>query len=295
MAGLILAIISAIAFGSGQVAIKIGLQGIKKVSSANLITLVSSLLVILLLTVILDVHSLRYISVLGLISFSVVGILNFPLARQFSYLGTKYIGVARSYPLTSVHSLVAIIVAAIFLKESATPAMFLGVLLIIGGISLFAREIGKEADSQLMEKRWSGFIFSLAAALFYGVAIVITRWASYLTTPLTGASISLFMGSLVQLLISRRDFQNIKRIRTPFLLSLVFGGMLSAIGVITLYVALSRANVAVVASIASTSPLFAVLLAGLVLRHREKITLPVILGAFLVVLGCIMVTLLHTS
>lgn len=291
MSGVLLAVLSALAFGVSQVVVRIGLQYLKKVSSANLITLVSSLMTTLFIAIIFDFRSLVSISLLGFISFAIVGILNFPLARQFSYLGTKSIGVTRSYPLTASYPLFAMSMAAVFLGERVTPIQVLGALSIIGGISLLAREMEQGQDSEIKGSRWQGFIYSLAAALFYGAGMLVTRWASALTTPLAGATFSLLVGTLVHFLISSRDFERAQSVKMKALLPLLLCGFLSALGVISLFAALSRNSVAVVTSLTATSPLITLLLATVVLRRWEKITPLVVAGALLVVLGSVLVTL----
>lgn len=125
--------------------------------------------------------------------------------------------------------------------------------------------------------------------------MAVTRWASTLASPLAGASLSLGVGAAAQFLISGKDSHEIPRTRRAAFLPLVFCGAISALGVMALFAALSRTSVAIVASLTSTSPLVTLLIASVLLRKLEKITLSVALGAFLVVSGSLLVTLARPS
>ena len=61
-------------------------------------------------------------------------------------------------------------------------------------------------------------------------------------------------------------------------------------GVMLMFQALSRGNVVVVSPLVSTNPLFTLVLAAVLLRDVERITRRTIVGALLVVLGVVVVT-----
>ena len=137
-----------------------------------------------------------------------------------------------------------------------------------------------------------GIAFGLGAALAYGSSQVVARQAvSHDTPALLGSAMGLFWGTLGFFLLSLR---NLGGPATNFRRGALFfagGGILSALGVLGLFLALERAQVVIVAPIANTNPLFTLVLAAIFLRGVESITPRVVAGALLVVSGVIVLTL----
>jgi drug/metabolite transporter (DMT)-like permease len=137
-----------------------------------------------------------------------------------------------------------------------------------------------------------GVAYALAASIAYAVAQVLTRQlVDDDVSPLVGSTLSLFWGTIGFFAISFRALGEQK----PNLGrgSLYFGaaGIFAAIGVAGLFEALGRGSVVVVSPIVSTSPLFTLVFAALLLRGIEQLTPRVIGGAVLVVVGVIVLSL----
>jgi drug/metabolite transporter (DMT)-like permease len=136
-----------------------------------------------------------------------------------------------------------------------------------------------------------GVAYALAAALSYGASQVLTRQGvSDLAPPLTGSFIALLWGTVGFSLLSARGLAD----RPPdFWRGAKFfaaGGIFSAAGVLLMFEALSRGQVVVVSPVLATNPLFTLFLATVMLRGLEQITLRVIAGTCLVVLGVVVLT-----
>ena len=76
---------------------------------------------------------------------------------------------------------------------------------------------------------------------------------------------------------------------------ILLSGVVIAGGIISLYFSLSRAAVVVVSPIAATTPLITLLLAHLFLQRMERVTLRLLVGTLLVVMGVVLVIIGSSS
>ena len=133
----------------------------------------------------------------------------------------------------------------------------------------------------------SGYLYPLGSAICYGVSSVLIRQgvSSGLASPLVGATIALLSGSIAllpQTVSNARAFaKSPKQAYVFFLLA----GLAASVGTISNFYALRYAPVGVVAPLTSISPLVTILLARFFLKELEKVTLRVVVGSGLVVLG----------
>ena len=145
---------------------------------------------------------------------------------------------------------------------------------------------------ELNNSNATGYISAVAAAVAYGINnIIIKKGVSDFASPLVGATIAFFFGMAFLLLASLGNFGPSVKNNRKGALFLALAGMSAGLGVSANYSALSLAPVVVVAPITSINPLITLILAYVVLRKLERITLRVIMGAILVVLGVILITL----
>ncbi len=137
-----------------------------------------------------------------------------------------------------------------------------------------------------------GYAFSVGAAISWAVAtILIRKGITDLASPLIGATISLFFGTLFMAGLSLRSpALPIPHRREAVLLFLV-SGLLSGSGVAANYYALQVAPVVLVAPVTSIFPLVTLICAQLFLQRWETVSLRVWLGTILVVGGVVLVAL----
>lgn len=137
-----------------------------------------------------------------------------------------------------------------------------------------------------------GYVFALAAALAYAASQVVARHGvSDFPAPLVGTTIALAFASLgFTLIVTRnRDARSSDVGRGAFFYSAA--GLFSAIGVASLFLAVERAEVVVVSPVSSTHPLFTLLFAAILLRDLERLTVRIVIGAMLVVVGITLISL----
>jgi DME family drug/metabolite transporter len=223
-----------------------------------------------------------------LLLFAFVGVTQFGV-RIFSYTGVQKIGASRSSALQSVSPVISTAIAVAALRERPHPGVIVGTLLVVGGIALLSRK-GK---NHVTAFRWSHLLLPLAAACLTGTNQPIRRYAlSISNEPLFFAAV---MGgvSLLCLLVYLTFFPSNDRLVWsrkavgPFLIT----GFAETTAILLIIHALSIGTVSVVAPIATTYPLWAMIGAAIFLRDAERINLPIVLGTLSVVAGTIAIIL----
>src|SRR5262245_53554526 len=108
------------------------------------------------------------------------------------------IGVSRAMPISSSYPLVTTLLAVVWLGEPATPAMVLGVALIVAGVYLVAspprRIDGTQADPATTRR---GVLLALAASLCWAASTVLVRPALDQVDPLLANAVRLPAACLV--------------------------------------------------------------------------------------------------
>ncbi len=137
-----------------------------------------------------------------------------------------------------------------------------------------------------------GQVFSLMAAVAYGsTAVLVRRGVTAVGSPLVGATISLVAGTLMLGLLGLRRPEKDLGQKKRAIGFLVISGILSGLGVLANFFAMSLAPVVIVSPLEAVSPVFALLWSSIFLKQLEKVTPRVIVGTLLVVAGVVLITL----
>jgi DME family drug/metabolite transporter len=231
----------------------------------------------------LNMVSLTYIGISSLLVLAVGDILYFT--------GLKSAGVAKTVPIAYSYSIFVAIISIIFLKESLTTSIMLGTAAVVSGIWLVAgrveNEVGKREHPKL------GILAALATSLCWACGVSIFKIILANTDPFLLASVRMLfllpvLGAFTILPFGKKSStRNLTRIN---ILTMFLSGLM-AIGVgDTFYlIGLKRTKANVAAPLASTTPLFAVIIAILFLK--EKVSKRVLVGTFLVTAGIMLLTL----
>jgi drug/metabolite transporter (DMT)-like permease len=280
-----LALVTAICYASALVASRRGL----KYSTPDTVTWVSILVQnISLWSAVFLTGGIPPVSAVAVGIFCIVGTFQMGV-RLFAYTGVLKIGASRSSSLQSISPLFAATIAITILKEPASTLIIAGTLLVVCGIVL----VSWKAERELPSFRWWHLLLPVAAAFLTGINHPLRRHAFSLSNePLF---FSAFMGlvSLVGFLIYRAISPQKQWLdwsagaRWPFL----WTGIFETLSIVLIMTSLSLGRVVVVAPIAATYPVWALLGAKLFLRDVEKITLKTVIGILSVVAGTIAIHL----
>ncbi len=286
MVGILFGLSAGVFWGVSSILARIGLQHIRP-STGTFLSIVTSFTVAAIAALIFEFGALISLSLQAILFFALAGILGQAAGRYFSYSGIKRLGASRNSPLAGTSPFFATIMAIVFLNETVTAVILGGILFLVAGVYLLTS--GKSTVSGV--KRWE-YVFPLAAAACWGASgIIIKVGVSGLTSPLAGVPVSLFFASLMLALPARKDFNISLAGNWRNIGFIPLAGMTSSLAVISQYFALSMLPVVIATPLWSIQPLITILLAHLFLQKLERVTGRIVLGAFLVLFGVILIIL----
>jgi drug/metabolite transporter, DME family len=275
----ILASITAVCYAAALVSSRLGL----KYSTPDTVTLVSILVQnVTLWTAVYLTGGIPKVSSIAVGIFCIVGIFQMGV-RLLAYTGVLKIGASRSGSLQSISPLISATIAITILHEPATTLIITGTVLVVAGIVL----VSWKAEREVASFRLWYLLLPVGAACLTGMNHPLRRYAFSLSDePLF---FSAFMGlvSLAGFAVFRRVSPHRQRLDWdrkalgPFL----WTGIFETLSIVLIMTSLSVGRVVLVAPIAATYPVWALIGAKLFLRDVERITLKTVAGILSVVAG----------
>jgi drug/metabolite transporter, DME family len=273
------ALSTAICYAAALVSSRLGLRS----STPDTVTLVSILVQnVTLWSAVFLTGGIPTVSWVAVGIFCIVGTFQMGV-RLFAYTGVLKIGASRSSALQSVSPLISASIAIAVLREPATSLIIAGTLLVVGGIVL----VSWKSERELPSFRWWHLLLPVGAACLTGMNHPLRRYAFGLSNePLFFSAfmgVVSFTGFLIYRTISPRKqkFQWNRGALGPFL----WTGIFETLSILFIMTSLSFGRVVVVAPIAASYPVWALIGAKIFLRNVEKIKLTTILGILSVVAG----------
>lgn len=293
LAGIGLAAVTALSFALYYLCVRLGtVRG--HVYDIMLISLVVN--VALYLPLVAIVHGIPTVTIESALAFAAAGLSGSLFARLVVMRSVEAIGASRTSPIVASNVFVASLLAIILFDEQLTGWHLVGIILIVGGIALitFETATGADPDASLRELGAPVVLPVLGAFLLGFEPIFITLGLEAGGGVLPGVAIKAIAATvgfiLYLLLIDALRFERLGWNR-PMAWS-IGAGLTSGIGIITLFAALETAPVVLVIPLIQTSPLIVVVLSLAFLPRRlELITLRLIAGAAVVVVGVTLVSL----
>ena len=281
----LLASITAIFYAGALVSSRLGL----KHSTPDTVTLVSIVVQnATLWSAVFLAGGIPKVSWIAVAIFCIVGTFQMGV-RVLAYTGVLKIGASRSGSLQSISPLVSATIAIVVLGEPATSLIITGTFLVVLGIVL----VSWKAEREVASFRWWYLLLPIGAACLTGMNHPLRRYAFSLSNePLF---FSAFMGlvSLVGFIVYRSVTPNKQpldwnpKALWPFLST----GIFETFSIVFIMTSLSLGRVVLVAPIAATYPVWALIGAKIFLRDVEKITIKTIIGILSVVAGTIAIHL----
>ena len=212
-------------------------------------------------------------------------------ASTLNLLAIRRIGLARAYPISGAFPLGTLLLSVIFLDEGLNWRHILGGLVTLGGVMLVALPGRRPvADATGAPADPLGLGMAAAAALLWATASVITKVAIVDLDLITASVIRLPAACLVLWLLLRFNSPQPPpwRLDRHSLALIVAAGLLGpALSSYLWMLGIQEIGVARTDILTSTSPIFAVALAALVLR--ERIVPRVLIGTVVSVLGIMLI------
>ncbi len=216
-----------------------------------------------------------------------------------NYTGIRLAGVARTTSISGTSPLFAALLAILFLGEQVTSSILLGTLGVAVGLALVMIQRGSYSSTQSQGLQPSktgrvaiGLLCAVAGAAAYGTGHVIARHVVTRAAPApVTATYTLFFGMLFLLVISLPHLNRDLRAPRWALVMMTLAGVCSSFGIFLMYTALARAPVMLASPIVASYPLIAMTFTHIFLQRLERVTLRMVLGAILVVVGMTFVVL----
>ncbi len=292
MGAIALSLLSGFGFGSAAVLARVGMQGMSPLSS-TLLSVVVSFCPTLLLALVFAFSDIKDLPPVALAWFFLLGAVNFLGGRTSSYQAIGRIGASRTAAVQSTAAVFASIFAITITGERPHFVVLLGTLTVVLGLTA---AVGNSIRGGVANNRGVliGFGLALVAAASYGGTNVIAKeLTEEYGSPLMVSALGLLFGII--LLWPLAGSSTVREVRESrgnmkFVLSAGSSGLAAATGVITLYFALERADVTVVAPIVSTNPIFTLILAQIFISRMEDLTKWLFLSVGVTVVGVAIVT-----
>ena len=229
------------------------------------------------------------------IAFVGAGVIGSLLVRIFLYSGIERVGASRTYSIYTSSPLFATAIAVVFLGEHLTLPHLLGILLILAGVFVVAREMNVSNSKFSPGGRFSlNLLYPLAAAFFLAMNLPISKFGLMQGTPvMVGVAIKVATGLVIlTAYLGIRNKPLLSAFSSPNRKWYILAGVANTISLALLFTALAVSRVVVVSPLDNTSPLFTLGLSYLFLSRLEVITPKLLLGATLVVGGAVAIVLL---
>lgn len=294
MLGSLLAILSANSFALNAIFLR---RAVLKVSDASIGMLISVPMAVPLFFLILAFTG-RIPSILGFswqsyLWLSLAGILHFVIGRALGYKCVQLIGANIAVILRRVSILVAVFIGISWLNEPLSWQLAIGVLFIITGITLAALnpQTLKNSSGRFKRIPAKAFVLGFGCGVAFGLSpICVKLGLKDSGSPVAAALIS-YMAATVVLsfsLVKHQKRSSIAHITSPAAVLFFIAGLLSFVAQLFRYMALSLAPASVVIPIISSAPVFLLFFSFLLNRKLEIFSIPVIIGAVMVVVGTIL-------
>lgn len=233
---------------------------------------------------------LANVTAASLLIFVGVGFFQPGLTRLLTYKGIDALGVAITDPIRATTPLFSAIMAIIFLGEQITLGIVVATLMIIAGITLLSWRGGSMNLTGSAVHLW----YPIAASALAGASQVVRKFGlAGVPHPFIAAAVTATSSLVVSVLTMwyvEKTHETWKMNRECFGWFLA-AGITVSIAMICIYFALDLGKVSVVIPIASTGPLFSLILTALFLRDVERVTLRIVVSAAMIVGGVILLTL----
>lgn len=282
--GIFYAVVAGLFWGSSPVLVKRGLVG-SDVSAATLYQQATILLTLVFAAVLEGNLMAQKIAPQPLAVFVATGVVGAYLGRTLFVKSVAQIGASRAQSLNNSSPLITVLLAALLLGETLTPAVLGGVLLIVAGVFIATRTESEGRDTGAARTLT---LTSISATLCYGIVPVLKKLGTDLGgPPVLGALVMHATGLALLLTLGRLLNIELKWTKLPVssLACFVGAGVLQGVGSILTLKALLYAPASVVAPIWNTQPIISFFLTKAVLQGIEVVTLRDGVAAALVVAG----------
>jgi drug/metabolite transporter (DMT)-like permease len=220
------------------------------------------------------------------ITFVAIGLFVPGATRVLTFRGIRTMGSAITSTIVNTTPMFSTALAMLVLAERPGPLVLAGVVSIVGGLVIISWE-GPQRSWKRTE-----LIFPFLAALLFSIKDVTVRWGlAGGGAPILAAAIAAVTSTIEIFLINRYIHKE------PFVLPakdgmrwFVSSGIFTGGSFLFMFLALSMEQVSIIAPLVNSYAVFVLMLAPLIARQIENVTLNKAVGAVLVVSGIFLIS-----
>jgi drug/metabolite transporter (DMT)-like permease len=281
MIGVVLALLAAFVYSLSVVLVRRKLDESNYFSATMMVTVIGN---IILWPLALLFANLKTVNLRGILFFIIAGMLAPGITRLLYNKGMDALGVSINASIFATYPVYSSVLAVLLLGEIIAPENWIGVICIVAGVMFIERSLGKpKTEMKKISKK--GLIFPLLATLTIASSQLVRKYGlNIYNEPLLGVAIGYSSSFLLYLLLLTSKMQYSMPLWKDLRLFWKPGVFLS-LGWILSFYALSYERVSIVTPLLQTEPLFVLLLAYLHLKGLEHISLKVVTGTILIVIG----------
>jgi drug/metabolite transporter, DME family len=218
--------------------------------------------------------------------FVIAGIFAPGIGRTLSYVGIERVGVARSVPIVNASPIFASVFAVFYLGEVWVFQNIVGTVLVIFGVITLSMIKPPKGRWRKMD-----IIYPILGAVAFGISANLRKAGlEVIGVPVLGAAVTAGTAAIFSFLLLQfkggREALKLSRTSAAWLFS---AGLINTAAMLSVFYALSFGKVVIVEPLVSSNPVLTLLLTAIFLRDLEALSLRVIIGACLTVVGTILV------
>jgi DME family drug/metabolite transporter len=280
----LIALVTAIAFGLNPVTLKLGFGRGGRPDTAMIIGLIVAVPLYFAILPLAGGLHWEQVTAAAFFGYVLGGLFGTGIGRRWLYIAIDRIGASPATAIKNSAPVISALLAAVLYQEPVTPVRWLAIVAIVGGVALVTWKPGSGV------RHWLdiGTAAAIASAVSYGVRPLFLKFGlEAADLPLTAA----FVGAIAALVyaLSFGDRSGLRTAhRDPAFNLFLVSGVLQSIGFLALTLGLSGGEVSVVYPVTASAPLFTLAFTALLLRGKERLSLQIVAGATLVVIGVVL-------
>ncbi len=217
------------------------------------------------------------------------GLLGPAIGRVLYFAAIHYLGVARALPLASTMPLMAAVFGIGLLGERPGLGVLAGTVIIVAGcIGITAKKAGDTSWNR--RHLWIPIVGVMAFSFSH---VFRKTGVEMVDSPLVAITVMSFSGMCCLFVLSRLlpadQRPQLNRPKAWYFYGA--SGVLNGVSVFLHFSALNYGDLTIVTPLSATAPFFALLLSWVLLRDVERVTVPIVIGTLLIVLGGVLIAL----
>lgn len=265
--------------------IKMGLKEIPPITFATVRFLVASAFLLLAFSLTSELSSIKHIPAPDWVRLLVLGITGIGLLSIFQFIGLSYTTAISASILLATNPIFITIFSAAFLQERIDSDKVAGILIAFLGVTFIVTKL-ELTTSVFSSESFLGDILILGSALSWAVNTVVGKSMFKTYSPITITVVSISLGSLLLFAFTlfHEDIGTLTQISAAAWVNILYLALVcSGLAYFLWYKALALLEASKAGVFLFTIPVYTMLIANLTLG--EAITIPMVVGAALVIVG----------